>query len=236
MNGKIGILYEDLLDRNQHILIAGMSGSGKSVMLNGIINSILYRDMNAHQMVLIDLKRVEFNKYKDTKHCAYTATTYEEAERCLYTLRHRIIQPRIEEMDKRGINTWDGTVVHLIIDELAELILQDKKIISQLQSICQLGRAVGVQVICATQCPLAEVIPTKIKVNFPIIVGLHTASARHSRNILEVNGCEDLPMFGEALIQYPTTGIKHVDVPMIKREWLDKIIQADKNEEVTWPG
>lgn len=227
MTGKVGRLYEDLLDRNQHILIAGMTGSGKSVILNGIINSILYRDMNDHQMVLIDLKRVEFNKYKNTKHCAYVATTYEEAEKCLITLRNRIIQPRIEDMDKRGIDTWDGTIIHLIIDELAELILQDKKIIPQLQSICQLGRAVGIQVICATQCPLAEVIPTKVKVNFPVLIGLHTASARHSRNILEVNGCEDLPMYGEALIQYPSSGIKHVDVPMINRELIKLAIDAD---------
>ena len=227
MTGKVGRLYEDLLDRNQHILIAGMTGSGKSVILNGIINSILYRDMNDHQMVLIDLKRVEFNKYKNTKHCAYVATTYEEAEKCLITLRNRIIQPRIEDMDQRGIDTWDGTVIHLIIDELAELILQDKKIIPQLQSICQLGRAVGIQVICATQCPLAEVIPTKVKVNFPVLIGLHTASARHSRNILEVNGCEDLPMYGEALIQYPSSGIKRVDVPMINRELIKLAIDAD---------
>ena len=75
MKGKVGILYEDLINRGQHILIAGMTGSGKSVLLNGIINSILYRSASDHKMVLIDVKRVEFNKYRNTRHCIKVATS-----------------------------------------------------------------------------------------------------------------------------------------------------------------
>lgn len=225
--GVTAKLYEDLLNRNQNILIAGMCGSGKSVILNGIINSILYEDKNKHQMVLCDVKMVEFSKYAKTKHCMECAITPYDVERALLGVIN-IITYRLNDMKNRGLDKWDGTIVHLIIDEMADLILTNKKTSEHLQRICQIGRAAGIQVIVATQCPLASVIPTKIKVNFPILIGLHTATAQHSRNILEVSGCEELPMYGEALIMYPTTGIERVTVPMIPSEWLHKIIEADK--------
>ena len=232
MSEFVGItakLYEDLLRRNKNILIAGMTGSGKSVLLNGIINSILYEDVNKHQMVLCDVKMVEFSRYENTKHCIECATTPLEVEQALRGIIN-MINYRLTKMKDMGLKLWEGTIVHLIIDELADLMLTNKKASTYLQRICQIGRAAGVQVIVATQCPLASVIPTRIKVNFPILIGLHTATAQHSRNILEVNGCEELPMYGEALIMYPTTGIEHTIVPMIPDEWLDKIANADRKE------
>ena len=228
--GVTGPLYDDLITRNQHILIAGMTGSGKSVMLNGMVNSILYKDTAKHQMLLVDLKRVEFAKYKDSMHCIAFAKTVDEVFGALSYMQE-LIANRFEIMEQRHIDIWDGPIVHLVIDEMAELMLRGKEFAVQLQSICQLGRAAGIQVICATQCPLASVIPTSIKVNFPIVVGLHTQTAQHSRNILEMSGCEMLPMFGEALIRYPTTGIKRVQVPKISDEWLQKIIDVDRRRK-----
>lgn len=220
-------LYNDLISRGQNILIAGMCGSGKSVICNGIINSILYKSLAEHQMVLVDPKRVEFNRYKETAHCIKCATDLQEIEETLDGVLG-LINKRFTYMQGKGLQLYDGTTIHLVIDEMADLMLTSKTAVNKLQRICQIGRAAKVQVISATQCPLASVIPTKIKVNFPIIIGLHTASARHSRNILEVEGCETLPMYGEALIMYPTTGIERVKVPMISEEWLKKIIIADK--------
>lgn len=228
--GVTAKLYDDLIERNQHILIAGMTGSGKSVMLNGMINSVLYKRADKHQLLLIDLKRVEFSKYRNTAHCIAFAKTIPEIWRTLSYLSD-LIEERFEEMEEKAQTDWDGPIIHVFVDEMAELMLKGKELASKFQSICEIGRAAGIQVICATQCPLARVIPTEIKVNFPIIVGLHTSSARHSRNILEVNGCENLPMYGEALIQYPTVGIKRVKVPMIDEEWLRKIIEADQRVE-----
>lgn len=226
MIGVTAPLYENLVSRRQNILIAGMTGSGKSTILNGMINSILYEDAIEHQMILIDLKVVEFSKYKRTAHCISCATTAEEAEAALTYLLD-LIKLRLRNMEERGITNFDGTTIHLFVDEIAELMLEGKTCATLLQRICQIGRAAGVQVICATQCPLASVIPTKIKVNFPILIGLHTATAQHSRNILEVNGCEKLPMYGEALIMYPTTGIKKEKVPMIPEIWIDRVIQTN---------
>ena len=225
--GVTGHLYDDLIARNQHILIAGMTGAGKSVMLNGMINSVLYESAAEHQLLLVDLKRVEFSKYKDTKHCITFAKTVDEVYGVLSYLQE-VIDKRFEIMEMQKIDNWNGLIIHLFIDEMAELVLRDRSFSLQLQSICQIGRAAGVQVICATQCPLAKVIPTEIKVNFPIVVGLHTQSAQHSRNIIETPGCEKLPMYGEALIRYPTIGIKRVKVPKIDDEWLYKVIMEDR--------
>ena len=224
MVGVVAPLYEDLMNSGQNILIAGMTGSGKSVILNGLINSILYKDAAKHQIMLVDLKVVEFSKYRNTAHCISCATTTDSIIRSLEYLRE-VIQERLDDMEKRNLKNWDGTKIHLVVDEVAELMLEGKDAAVLLQRICQIGRAAGVQVIMATQCPLANVIPTKIKVNFPIIIGLHTATAQHSRNILEVKGCERLPMYGEALIMRPGREIERIEVPMIPEEWLDRIIE-----------
>ena len=225
--GVTAKLYNELVHKHQHILIAGMTGSGKSVMMNGMINSLLYEDAAYHQLVLIDLKRVEFSRYKDTMHCACFAKTLSEVEFALENVRE-IIDRRFDEMEQRGLIEWDSTTIHVFVDEMAELMLNSKRAADLLQSICQLGRAAGVQVICATQCPLASVIPTRIKVNFGIVVGLHTQTAQHSRNILEEKGCEMLPKNGEALIKYPSIGIRRTRIPMIDEEWLNKIVAEDK--------
>ena len=232
MFGVTSPLYEDLVYNREeggtrrNILVAGTSGSGKSVILNGLINSILYEDAAKHQIALIDLKIVEFSKYKNLPHCIGCATSARETE---YLLTHIIntIKTRLTEMEKRGSTNFteqDGPIIHLIVDEMAELMLDGKECANQLQRICQIGRAAGVQVVCATQCPLASVIPTRIKVNFQITIGLHTRTAQDSRNILEENGCEKLPMYGQALIVKPGKATEKIDVPMIPAEWLEKII------------
>lgn len=225
--GVTAPLYNDLIDRGQNILIAGMTGSGKSVMLNGMINSIFYKSTTDHKMALCDVKVVEFSRYANTKHCIGFAKTPKEVEELLEGIM-RLISARFDDAEKKGIRIYDGSTLHLFVDEMADLVLTSKKATDLLQRICQLGRAAKVQVICATQCPLASVIPTRIKVNFPIVVGLHTQTAQHSRNILEVEGCEDLPMFGEALIKYPTTGIERQTVTMIPDEWLEKVVEQDR--------
>lgn len=227
--GVTAPLYDDLFEREQNILIAGMTGSGKSVILNGIVNSILYEDAGLHQILLVDVKRVEFSRYSNTAHCIALATEPIQVERVFdYLLRE--IEKRFKYMEEKRLKIYDGPTIHLFIDEMADLMLTSKNSADRLQRICQIGRAAKVFVVAATQCPLSSVIPTRIKVNFPVIIGLHTATAQQSRNIIDVSGCEDLPMFGEALIMYPTIGVVRKRVPMIPEEWLDKIIEINQRE------
>lgn len=221
--GKVYPFYNRLINTSSHILIAGMTGSGKSVIINGMINSILYKNTSEHIMVLIDPKRVELSPYKNTTHCGAFATDINEIEnvlrRCL-----RTIEKRFEEMEEQGLRMYRGTRIHIFIDEMADLMLTSKCASDLIQRIAQIGRAANVQLICATQCPLASVIPTRIQVNFGNIIGLHTRNAQDSRNILGETGCERLPRYGKGLIKYANeVELQEIEIPMLTDEELEGI-------------
>ena len=125
------------------------------------------------------------------------------------------IETRYTQMQRAHEKKYQGAQLYVIIDELADLMTTNKKqVMPLIQRIAQVGRAAGVHLICATQCPLAKVIPTEIKVNFDARVGLRTRSAQDSRNILGFNGCEDLPRYGQAYYINPDSGVKKIVVPM----------------------
>lgn len=195
-----------------HILIAGASGSGKSVMLNGIICTILHRPPTAAQLILIDPKRTELNEYAAAPHTLLHATEPDEIPAALgYALQ--IIDRRFKAMQAATERIYSGADLYIIIDELADLMTTQKKQVTPLlQRIAQIGRAAKVHIIAATQCPLAKIIPTEIKVNFTALVGLHTLSRQHSRNIIERTGCELLPLYGQCLYSTPE-GLHRYTVP-----------------------
>lgn len=224
--GKTAPLYERLIESNTNILIAGCPGSGKSTLLNALLEVISLKPETEHKTILIDVKQVEFGPYEGTNHCMAVATSVAEAERVLADTLD-LVQRRIAYMRERKLKLYNSTKVHLVIDEMADLILTSKKATNLLQRICQLGRATRVQVIVATQCPLASVIPTRVKVNFPILIGLHTATAQHSRNIIDESGCEELPMYGSALIRFPGEDVRQVVLPRIPEEIVEQAILAD---------
>jgi DNA segregation ATPase FtsK/SpoIIIE-like protein len=227
--GLTAPLYEDILNSGKHTLIAGCPGSGKSTLITSLLEVLSLKDVNEHKSVLIDVKMVELSRFENTKHCIRCATSIEDAENTLEGVL-RMVMARLDDMKSRGIQLYDKSTVHLVVDEMADLMLTSKKAANLLQRICQLGRATKVQVIVATQCPLASVIPTRIKVNFPVLIGLHTATAQHSRNIIEVSGCEELPMYGEALIRWPGEDVKRVYVPKIPDEVIEQSILTDLKE------
>lgn len=217
--------YDELMDKTENILIAGMPGSGKSIILNGIINSILLRSARHNSMVLIDLKRVELSRYKHTPNCMAFARTQQEAETVLRNVLN-FVEERNEKMEQTGAHLYEGTKVHLIIDEMAQLMLRSKVAKRLIQEIVQISRAANVQVICATQSPKATVIPTEITCDFGLIIGLHTRNAQDSRNILGTNGCETLPKYGKSLIRYADeVDLKLTKIPMIPYEDISRLIQ-----------
>ncbi len=206
-------LYLDML-KQPHLLIAGATGSGKSVIINGIICTALTWTPSDYQLILIDPKRVELSEYKKVPHCIRYAS---EPENMIQALQYAltITESRYKEMSRQGIRKYQGAQVYVIIDELADLMTTQKKAVTPLlQRLCQIGRAAGVHVIAATQCPLAEIIPTKIKVNFDSRVGLRTRSAQDSRNILGFTGCELLPRYGKGYYMTPE-GTRVHNFPMI---------------------
>ena len=216
--------FNDLRDCNSNILIAGMPGSGKSGAINGIIHSILKKCPSKNSMVLIDLKKVELSRYANTPHCLEIARTTQEAEQAL---RHvlKFVENRYDKMLETGADMYEGMRLHLIIDEMAQLMITSKPCHKLIQEIVQISRAANVQVICATQSPKATVIPTEITMAFDVILGLHTRNAQDSRNILDECGCEELPKCGYALVKYSDkVELQKIKIPFITKEEIQELI------------
>ena len=221
--GRYSTLYLDM-SKQPHLLIAGATGSGKSVVVNGIIHALLVNNTPATcRLVLIDPKRVELVQYKDLPHVLTYAAADGEPVRALRQAV-QLMETRFAAMQERRLKKYDGSDVYVIVDELADLMLTDKKTAQPLlQRIAQLGRAAKIHLIACTQCPLAKVIPTEIKCNLDSRVGLRTRSAQDSRNILGVAGCELLPRYGQGYYMTPE-GLDRWNLPMIPEAWLDAIV------------
>lgn len=191
-----GAIYPPFLDlaSRPHLLIAGATGSGKSVALNGIIHSLLMTSSPfSTQFVLIDPKKVELIQYADLPHTARYASTHPDIVRAL--------QWAIDETDRRftsmqhdGVKEYAGPDLYVVIDELADLMVSIKKeTLPLLQRLAQIGRAAHVHVIACSQNVLAQTIPTVLKCNFSTILGLRTCNAQQSRFLISATGCEMLP-------------------------------------------
>lgn len=211
MGGQVPALFADMLNQ-PHLLIAGASGSGKSVLLNGLVCAILRHHPNQKKMILIDPKRTELNEYARMPHTLRHATEPDEIIDALHYAMG-IVNARYKAMQRRKERTYGGKDVYVIIEEFADLMTTAKKeTLPTVQRLCQIGRAAKVHVILVTQCPLATVIPTAVKVNFTAICGLRTATRQQSRNILDMPGLEQLPRFGQCIYQTPA-GVWRYDVP-----------------------
>ena len=191
--GQVYNLYRQLADR-PHLLIAGATGSGKSVALNGIIHSLLTLHSPFEcQLVLIDPKKVELIQYERLPHTARYASDLPEIVRAL--------QWAVDETDRRfncmqrdRIREYNGPHLYVIVDELADLMTtQKKETLPLLQRLAQVGRAAHVHVIACSQNVLAVTIPTVLKCNFSTVLGLRTMNAQQSRQLISAPGCEMLP-------------------------------------------
>lgn len=197
-----------------HLLIAGATGSGKSVAVRGILQEGTLHGPGEFSVILIDPKRVELSPFRTLPHCILYAS---EPGNMLSALAAGmdLTESRYKRMQREGLRSWAGQQTYIIIDELADLMTTQRKEVSPLlQRLAQIGRAAGVHVIACTQCPISAVIPTQIKVNFDARLGLRTRSAQDSRNVLGCRGCETLPRYGEGLYLLPE-GLQHVRIPFI---------------------
>lgn len=191
-----GTVYRPFLNlaERPHLLIAGATGSGKSVALNGIIHSLLMTQSPFRvQFVLIDPKKVELIQYAKLPHIARYASEHPDIVRAL--------QWAVEETDRRfnimraqGVREYAGPHLYVVIDELADLMVSIKKeTLPLLQRLAQVGRAARVHLICCTQNVLAVTIPTTLKCNFSTTLGLRTCNKQQSRFLIAEGGCEMLP-------------------------------------------
>lgn len=235
--GQINNLYRDMLEQ-PHLMVAGATGSGKSVVINALIYTALYKfpgdTSTSAQFILIDPKRVELAAYKDLPHTIFYSSEPDTMLSALHTAMN-ITESRYKSMQKAGERKYSGGDLYVIIDEFADLMTTDRRHVQPIiQRLAQIGRAAKVHIILATQCPLAKVIPTEIKVNFDARVGLRTRSAQDSRNILGVTGCELLPRYGQGYYMDPE-GLTLYNLPMIQEEELAARVQwwTDQNKPVS---
>lgn len=219
---EISSLFLDMAAQ-PHLLVAGATGSGKSVVVNGIIHALLFTAPSAAQFILIDPKRVELSAYR---RCPQSILYASEPDTMLSAL-HRameLTEKRYQRMQKEGTKKYSGPDLYVIIDEFADLMTTQRKAVQPLiQRLAQIGRAAKVHLIVCTQTPIAKVIPTEIKCNFDARMGLRTRSAQDSRNILGYAGLENLPRYGQGIYMKPE-GDKLYNIPMVPEESIKDII------------
>lgn len=182
------------LSEKPHLLIAGATGSGKSVTVNGIIHAILTTQSPARaQFILIDPKKVELIDYSQLPHTIFYASDPNDITSALQ-IALKETERRYSFMQARRIKNYPGPILYIIIDELADLMVSLKnETLPLLQRIAQIGRAAQVRIIACSQNIMAQTIPTVLKCNFNTILGLRTATKSQSRYLISETGCERLP-------------------------------------------
>ena len=225
--GQVYTLYRDMLNQ-PHLLIAGATGSGKSVVINGLVYTALHDSPAAVQFILIDPKRVELVDYRPLPHTLQYSSEPGEMVQALEKAME-ITESRYKAMQRQRVKKYAGGAVYVIVDELADLMTTDRRHVQPLlQRLAQIGRAANVHIIAATQCPLATVIPTPIKVNFDSRVGLRTRSKQDSRNILGLPGCETLPRYGQGYYMTPA-GLQLYNIPMYSPAEVQRLVNYWKH-------
>ncbi|MBI2484978.1 DNA translocase FtsK 4TM domain-containing protein [Candidatus Uhrbacteria bacterium] len=198
------------LDRMPHLLVAGATGSGKSVCLNAIIVSLLYANgPDELKLIMIDPKRVELTAYEGTPHLLVPPITkVDDAVNALkWTIRE--MERRLDVLSKFGAKDIKGfnsrsqekmPYIIVIIDELADLMMSSgREVEASIVRIAQLARATGIHLVIATQRPSVDVITGIIKANFPGRIAFAVASQTDSRTILDMAGAEKLLGRGDML-------------------------------------
>jgi S-DNA-T family DNA segregation ATPase FtsK/SpoIIIE len=205
-----------------HVLVAGQTGSGKSVMINTILTSLLYRNSPSDlKLILVDPKRVELTPYNDIPHLLTPVIV--EPEKCISALKWAVAEmerrySELADAKKRNIEEYNKVkqdegmpYIVIVIDELADLMMMAARDVEALiVRIAQKARAVGIHLILATQRPSVDVITGLIKANVPARIAFTVASQVDSRTIIDQVGAEKLLGQGDMLL---TTA----DMPKPKR-------------------
>lgn len=202
----------DLADM-PHLLIAGQTGSGKSVCINSMILSLIYnKSPDECQLVMIDPKRVEMSFYKNVPHLKRPVIT--EPEDALETFQNLVQEMErrytlLSEKRVRNISSYNKKYdrmpyIVVIVDELADLMMTSGKDLEKcIVRIAQLARAVGIHLVMATQKPVVKVITGLIKSNMPSRIAFQVSSRVDSNVILDTTGAEKLLGRGDMLVIHP---------------------------------
>ncbi len=217
-----------------HLLIAGTTGSGKSVCINTIILSLLYRHSPEKcKFILIDPKMLELSTYGGIPHLLCPVIT--EAKKAASVLGWVVkeMESRYRLMTKEGVKNIDSyntkhklamPYIVVIVDEMSDLMLvAGKEIENYIQKLSQMARAAGIHIIMATQRPSVDVITGTIKANFPTRISFQVTSKIDSRTILGEQGAEQLLGKGDMLYMSSANRIVRIHAPFVSESEIEKI-------------
>ncbi len=217
-----------------HLLIAGTTGSGKSVCINTIILSLLYRHTpDKCKFILIDPKMLELSTYEGIPHLLCPVIT--EAKKAASVLGWVVkeMESRYRLMTKENVRNIDGynekhklpmPYIVVVVDEMSDLMLvAGKEIENYIQKLSQMARAAGIHIIMATQRPSVDVITGTIKANFPTRISFQVTSKIDSRTILGEQGAEQLLGKGDMLYMTSANKIIRIHAPFVSEVEIEKI-------------
>ena len=217
-----------------HLLIAGTTGSGKSVCVNTIITSLLYKlSPELCKLILIDPKMLELSAYEGIPHLLSPVIT--DAKKATSALGWTVkeMNNRYKLMSKVGVRNIDGynekhklkmPYIVVVVDEMSDLMLvAGKEIENYIQKLSQMARAAGIHIIMATQRPSVDVITGTIKANFPTRVSFQVSSKIDSRTILGEQGAEQLLGKGDMLFMSSANRIIRIHGPYVSEKEIEKI-------------
>jgi len=217
-----------------HLLIAGTTGSGKSVCINTIILSLLYRHTpDKCKFILIDPKMLELSTYEGIPHLLCPVIT--EAKKAASVLGWVVkeMESRYRLMTKEGVRNIDSyntkhklpmPYIVVVVDEMSDLMLvAGKEIESYIQKLSQMARAAGIHIIMATQRPSVDVITGTIKANFPTRISFQVTSKIDSRTILGEQGAEQLLGKGDMLYMSSANRIVRIHAPFVSDGEIEQI-------------
>ena len=252
--GKDSITGESIfidLNKLPHLLIAGTTGSGKSVSMNSMISSLLFTKSPMDvRFVMIDPKMVELALYEDIPHLLFPVITDpRKATKALaWAVQEMEIRYRaVSELKCRDLKSYNEKValglkfakkkyrhlpyIIIFIDELSDLMMvSGKELEDYITRISQKSRAVGIHLVMATQRPSVDVITGLIKANCPARIAFHVAQKTDSKIILDYNGADALLGKGDFLYKSPTSpDLQRIQAPYISEEEIEKIVDTARS-------
>jgi len=248
------------LQKMPHLLAAGSTGTGKSVSINAMILSLLFRSRpDQVKMILIDPKRLELGLYQDIPHLLVPVVTEPKIAQNALKWAVTEMELRYKKLAKRGVRNLEAynqqikqlpipgfiaqsgeaeedreplPYIVIVIDELADLMMTSPREVEEsITRLAQMARAVGIHLILATQRPSVDVITGLIKANFPARISFRVASKVDSRTILDSNGAEQLLGRGDMLFLPPgSSRLMRVHGPLVTEEEVVQVVEFLKKQ------
>ena len=217
-----------------HLLIAGTTGSGKSVCINTIISSLLYKHGPDNcKLILIDPKMLELSSYEGIPHLLSPVITDAKKATSALSWTVKEMENRYKLMSSEGVRNIDGynqkhklkmPYIVVVVDEMSDLMLiSSREIESYVQKLSAMARAAGIHIIMATQRPSVDVITGTIKANFPTRISFQVSSKIDSKTILGEQGAEQLLGKGDMLFMSSANKIFRIHGPYVSEGELEKI-------------